>query len=146
MKRISTLILLTLLAAVLGTTAAVAGEHGEAHHNMMDLSAYLNLTADQKVTWEAAHSDFQAAAAPLHQKSREARTNLETVLRAQSDACTVGSAFLAVRAVEDQMAAAHDALKARVESVLTTDQKSKLEALHAAESAREPHMIRERSE
>jgi Spy/CpxP family protein refolding chaperone len=97
------------------------------------LVAYLNLTADQKAAWDAARKEFDTAAQPLFDKQRDADEALHTALDAKSaDACSIGTQMLAIRAIGDQIHAAHDALEAKLEAMLTADQKAKYEAFEAA--------------
>jgi Spy/CpxP family protein refolding chaperone len=97
------------------------------------LATYLNLTADQKAVWEAAHATFDATVQPVFEKQRAAQEAIGAALESKStDACSIGAQMLAIRAIGDQIKAAHDTFEAKRESVLTADQKSKFEAFEAA--------------
>jgi Spy/CpxP family protein refolding chaperone len=133
MKRIA----LTLTLVLAFATAAFAQPGpppGAPPHPAGDpLATYLNLTADQKAAWEAAHEAFEAATQPLFEKQRAAHEQLGALLESKSnDACGIGAQMIAIRAIGDQIKAAHDAFEAKRESVLTADQKVKLEAFEAA--------------
>jgi Spy/CpxP family protein refolding chaperone len=97
------------------------------------LAAYLNLTTEQKAAWEAARKEFETTAQPLFEKEREAHEALDAMLESKStDACGIGTRMLAIRTIGDQIRAAHDAFNAKRQSVLTAEQKLKLEAFEAA--------------
>jgi Spy/CpxP family protein refolding chaperone len=97
------------------------------------LATYLNLTADQKAVWEAAHEAFDATVQPLFEKQRTLQEAIGAALESKSsDACSIGAQMLAIRAIGDQIKAARDTFEAKRASVLTAEQKSKLEAFEAA--------------
>jgi len=133
MKRIALLLTLILTFATVAF-AQPAPPPGPPPRGAGDpLAAYLNLTADQKAAWEAAREAFETATQPLFEKQRAAQEALGALLEGKStDACGIGTQMLAIRAIGDQIKAAHDAFEAKRESVLTADQKSKYEAFEAA--------------
>jgi len=97
------------------------------------LAQYLSLADAQKASWEAAHKEFDAAVRPLLEQQEAAQEKVHDLLSSGStDACAIGTAMLAVRAGGDQIKALHDALDAKLESVLTAEQKAKYEAFRAA--------------
>ncbi len=97
-----------------------------------DIVAALNLSTDQKVQWDAIHSQLEASILPLVSQHRAAEDQLNSSANASSpDATEVGRAYLAMRAVDKQIRAAHDATQAKVAAILTPDQKAKFDAIHA---------------
>jgi Spy/CpxP family protein refolding chaperone len=97
------------------------------------LAQYLGLTSDQQTAWRAAHDDFRIATQPLHDQQQAAQKKVHDLLSSGStDATAIGNAMLAVRAIEDQIKAAHDAMETKLEAGLTAEQKTKYEAFEAA--------------
>jgi hypothetical protein len=139
MKRILVLTTMLLTIAIVANAdehhhmAAAAGSHA-------DLVQYLQLTADQQAIWQNAHRDFETANQPLIAKSRETGQQLESALKAQSDACTVGSLLLSHQATLDQLKTAHVALEEKLKATLTPEQKTRYDAFSAARPLRERHM------
>lgn len=92
----------------------------------------LNLSTDQKVQWDSIHQQLQASMQPLIDQHRAAEQQLNTAANASSpDAATVGQAYLAMRALDKQIKAAHESAKSQIEAILTPDQKAKFDAVHA---------------
>jgi len=101
------------------------GPHGD------ELVAALGLSADQKTQWDAIHQQLEASVSPLFHQHRAAEEQLQALVEASNpDATAVGKQFLAMRAIDKQIQAAHEATKSKIEAILTPDQKTKLEALH----------------
>jgi Spy/CpxP family protein refolding chaperone len=135
MKRIAVILALVLATATTGFTQQGPPPGGGPPRpaGPDPLVAYLNLTAEQKTAWDSARAAFETAAQPLFEKQREAQEQLGTLLDSKSaDACAIGTQMIAIRTIGDQIKAAHDALDAKFESLLTADQKSKYEAFEAA--------------
>ena len=136
MKRIAVILALTLATATAAFTQQGPPPGGGAPPRPAGpdpLVAYLNLTAEQKTAWDAARAAFETASQPLFEKQREAQEQLGTLLEGKStDACAIGTQMIAIRTIGDQIKAAHDALDAKFETLLTADQKSKYEAFEAA--------------
>ena len=133
MKRI---VILTLILMTAATVASAQMPPRE----MVDRAAhFVGLTADQQAQWDAWQKDFFTSVQPLFEQRRTAHQNVESLLNATpSDACAIGNAAIAAHAVDTQLKAAHDAFKTKMESILTPDQKTKLEAFLAAEHPPEP--------
>ena len=133
MKRI---IILTLIL-ITATTVAYAQMPPR---EMIDRAAnFVGLTADQKAQWDAWSKDFMTSVQPLFDQRRTTHQTLESLLNATpADACAIGNAAIATHSVDAQIKAAHDAFKAKMESILTPDQKTKLEAFLAAQHPPEP--------
>jgi len=112
MKRIVPLILGILLAA--SFAVAAPPPHGPAgaaafgpppHPGAPPLDEYLNLTDSQKAAAQSIEADFRAQTESLHEQ---------------------------MRALHEQLLAARKAADAKLETILTSDQKAKFEAFIAA--------------
>ena len=104
-------------------------------HNMkMESGAVaesLGLAADQKVQWDAIHQQLDTTMSTLRLQIEPAQRQLESLANASNpDATAVGRQFLALHALEVQIKAAHDAAKAKIDAILTPDQKAKLDSMH----------------
>ena len=128
MKRILVLTTITLVAAV----SIFAGQRPRREEGG-ELGHYLQLTADQRATWDSARANFEASAGPLFEKHHALMEQVETALQSKSsDACSVGSNLIAAQAVGEQIRAAKEVLQQKQASVLTPEQKTKFEAFNAA--------------
>ena len=97
------------------------------------MASYLNLTSDQKASWQAAQASFEVTVAPLQDKAQATHMQLEQLMNAKStDATAIGTLMITIRSAQDAIKAQHDALDTQLESVLTADQKAKFEAFRAA--------------
>jgi Spy/CpxP family protein refolding chaperone len=132
MKRIAIALSLALVA-----TFALAQEprkvfmHGpgmEGDH----IASALNLSTDQKVQWDAIHQQLEASMKPLFDQHQAAEQQLNAAADASNpDATAVGRAYLSLRAIGKQIKDAHLATKAKIDAILTPDQKAKFDAMHA---------------
>jgi Spy/CpxP family protein refolding chaperone len=96
-----------------------------------EIAAKLGLTTDQKVQWDSIHQQLQASVEPLLQQLHSAHEQLESLASSSNpDATAVGKAFLAARAIEKQVKAAHESAHAKLTAILTPDQKAKFDSLH----------------
>jgi Spy/CpxP family protein refolding chaperone len=96
------------------------------------LADALGLTDAQKAQWTTIRGDFATTLDPLFEKQRAADQALNALFEAKSsDACAVGTAALAARAVHEQIEAAHATLDEKLASVLTADQQTKFAAIRA---------------
>jgi Spy/CpxP family protein refolding chaperone len=131
MKRI---VLALCIAAA--ASLAVAQEPHAMKMRMMgpdpgEIAATLGLSADQKVQWDSIHQQLQASVEPLHHQLMAAHEQLESLASSSNpDATAVGKQFLAARAIEKQVKAAHEAAHAKLTAILTPDQKAKFDSLH----------------
>jgi len=101
----------------------------------------LNLSTDQKVQWDAIHQQLEASVKPLIEQHHAAEQRLNAAVDASNpDATEVGRAFLAMRAIDKQIKAAHESTKAKVSAILTPDQKAKFDAMHSEMRHGEPGM------
>ena len=92
---------------------------------------YLQLTPDQIASWKQIRADEAAALKPLVANARELRTQLADAIKA-NDQAAAGKLTLEIAAVREQIRASREASKAKLEAVLTPDQKTKFEAFQAA--------------
>ncbi len=97
------------------------------------LADYLQLSDQQVTAWQQIQKDTAATVQPLAENAKDLHKQLETALSAASpDPTAVGKLAVSLRAVEDQIRAAHEAAKAKRIGVLNADQKVKFEAFEAA--------------
>jgi Spy/CpxP family protein refolding chaperone len=106
------------------------------------LSSALNLSTDQKVQWDAIHQQLEASVKPLFERHHAAEQRLNAAVDASNpDATEVGRAFLAMRAIDKQIKAAHESTQAKVSAILTPDQKTKFDAMHSEMRHGDPGMM-----
>ena len=99
--------------------------------NPEEIASTLGLSTDQKVQWDSIHQQLQASVEPLHQQLMAAHQQLESLASSSNpDATAVGKAFLAARAIEQQVKAAHESAHSKLTAILTPDQKAKFDSLH----------------
>jgi Spy/CpxP family protein refolding chaperone len=125
------------LSVALVATLAIAQEPGRVFVHGPGLEgdgivSALNLSTDQKVQWDAIHQQLEASMKPLFDQHRAAEQQLNAAADASNpDATSVGRAYLAMRDVGKQIKAAHESAKSKIDAILTPDQKSKFDAIHA---------------
>lgn len=96
----------------------------------------LGLTAEQLTSLKSILDAHRTAADALGKQIGDAQKALGDALNAATpDATAVGTKLLAVRALEKQGAALRDQLKASITGILTADQKTKVDAILATETA-----------
>lgn len=138
MKRI-VLAVAVLLVAGLGFTIAVAQpmpRHGEMKAHIDAAASYLNLTAAQRASWDAALADIESQNGAVMTKNIAIQRQLHEALEAASpDACAIGNLAIQSHAAMGQMKTAHEALITKLSSYLTPDQKTKFDAYVAASMA-----------
>ncbi len=137
-------LLATATALALGLATAVVaqppegrgfgrrGSGGPGGHGQV--ARYLDLNEDQRQQLEGFEQEMRASVEPLMQQQRELREQRQGALEAQ-DPCALGEAELAGHALRTQTKAARGAFKANLESILTDEQKRKLELMEAARAA-----------
>ncbi len=133
MKKLVLALTLTLVA-----TLALAQEHNRHMfiHGMGDdsaaCSASLGLSAGQKVQWDAIHQQLAASVEPIASQIGPAEQQLHSLAEASNpDATAIGTQYLALRSLQQQIKAAHESAKQKIEAILTPDQKTKLESMHS---------------
>jgi Spy/CpxP family protein refolding chaperone len=99
--------------------------------NPDEIASTLGLSTDQKVQWDSIHQQLEASVGPLLHQLESAHQQLESLASASNpDATAVGKQFLAARAIEQQLKAAHEAAHSKLTAILTPDQKAKFDAMH----------------
>jgi Spy/CpxP family protein refolding chaperone len=129
MKRI--LITLTVAIALLAT-AAIAQHPRMMGERACDPLSFLGLTADQKAQWDSLHQQLRTSIEPLLDQKRAAEEQLRSLADAAApDANAIGKQVLAIKAIDQQIKAAHEATAAKVAAMLTPEQKAKFDAMRA---------------
>ena len=126
---------LTVLALTVGTgSAALAQAPPPGPPPRHDrITNALGLSDEQKAAWDAAHKSFWTTTQPLREQAKQLRTEIETMMaQGNPDPTAVGQKAIQLHGIHQQIKAAHDAMDAQVASVLTPDQKTKLDAIKAA--------------
>jgi Spy/CpxP family protein refolding chaperone len=135
MKRIAIAAALTLIA-----TLAAAQDHMRRiplekmnAENSAAIAGVLGLSADQQTQWDAIHQQLALSIMPIKEQIGPAERQLQALADAPSpDATAVGRQFLALRALQQQIRAAHDSAKGKIDALLTPDQKARFDAMHHA--------------
>jgi Spy/CpxP family protein refolding chaperone len=139
-----------IVLALCITAAASLAVAQESHMKMRmmgpdpgEIASTLGLSADQKTQWDSIHQQLQATVEPMHQQLMAAHEQLESLASASNpDATAVGKQFLAARAIEQQVKAAHESAHQKLTALLTPDQKAKFDSMHQdmAHGPMEMHM------
>ena len=97
------------------------------------IAAALGLTDEQKAVWDAAFSTMRATAQPLHAQAKAIRVEIDALFaQGNPDPALLGQKMIAMHAVREQLHQARAAMESTTTSVLTDEQKLKLDALKAA--------------
>ncbi len=141
MKRILTYSLcaaLVLLGAAFAVHAQGHGPHGkmgghmagmEGHHEEMMAKA-LDLTADQTAAAKKLHAELLVKAQPLMTQHHQQMDEIKTLLDGASpDATEIGQKMITAHATGQQLKALHEDFMTRFSTLLTADQKTKLEQM-----------------
>ena len=101
------------------------------------MAAALGLTDQQKAVWASAFSTMRATAQPLHAQAKAIRAEIDALFaQGNPDPALLGQKMIAMHAVREQLHQARATMESTTTSVLTDEQKLKLDALKAA---RPPH-------
>ena len=101
------------------------------------MAAALGLTDQQKAVWDTAFSTMRATAQPLHAQAKAIKVEIDALFaQGNPDPALLGQKMIAMHAVREQLQQARAAMESTTTSVLTDEQKLKLDALKAA---RPPH-------
>ena len=136
MKRTIIAVVAVLIAVAGVHIAAVAQPHG--YHDEMKAhidaaASYLNLTAAQRASWDAALGEVESQNTALVAKNQAVNKQLHDALSAASpDACAIGNLAIQQRASMDALKTAHESIIGKLGSYLTPDQKTKFDAYVAA--------------
>jgi len=97
------------------------------------LKTYLNLTDAQVTSLQAIRTQQRTALSNTHQQLQQKQQSLNSLLSGGStDPNAVGQLVLDIQALRKQVSTANSSLQAQAVSVLTADQKTKLNALQDA--------------
>jgi protein CpxP len=103
------------------------------------MAEQLGLTDDQKTQMEALRTKQRETLQPLMESARMAHDAFEAALETDSpDATAVGQAAIAMKAAEKKVHAAHEAAFEEMKSILTPEQRQKLEEAHQQHGPRGP--------
>jgi len=121
------------LALAVPAVAQVAAGRERRHAQSEALAQYLGLSEEQQASWRTLREQHRREMQPLMEEGRELRRRLrETLDSGQADPAAVGAATLAVEAHRKKVRTAREALDQRLQSLLSAEQKEKLEAFKAA--------------
>jgi Spy/CpxP family protein refolding chaperone len=101
------------------------------------IAAALGLTDQQKAVWTSAFSTMRATAEPLRAQAKAIKVEIDALFaQGNPDPALLGQKMIAMHAVQEQLHQARATMESTTTSVLTDEQKLKLDALKAA---RPPH-------
>lgn len=115
------------------------GRHGPdgRRFGMMRMAHALDLTEEQQASLKQMIDEQRKAVEPLVQQKRDLRRQIREQLDSEAaDATTIGQLTIQSHNLGKQLRAAHEGMKERFESVLTPEQKAKLEQLKAERGKR----------
>ena len=96
------------------------------------LNEFLNLTPAQETQIDALHDSMRTTIDPLFEAKRAEDEKLHSLIEsANPDATAIGKQVLAIRAIDQQIRAAHEAMEQKGAALLTADQKVKFDAFNA---------------
>ncbi len=135
--RIRYAFVVTAVAMLLTVTIAEAQRHASAGPppggGEAALARYLQLTADQIASWQQIHKDTAAAIEPLAANARGLREQLEAALNGASpNPAAVGNLAISLHSARNEMKSLREESRGKRLAVLSTEQKTKLEAFEAA--------------
>jgi Spy/CpxP family protein refolding chaperone len=128
-----------MTVAVVATAGGQAMAEGTPHGGPppQRIGAALGLTDQQKAVWASAFSTMRATTQPLHAQAKAIRTEIDALFaQGNPDPALLGQKMIAMHAVREQLHQARATMESTTTSVLTDEQKVKLDALKAA---RPPH-------
>jgi Spy/CpxP family protein refolding chaperone len=144
MKRILTYSLCAALV-LLGAAFAVHAQGHGFHHGKMGghmegmqgheefMAKALDLTADQTAAAKKLHAELLAKAQPLMTQHHQQMDEIKTLLDGASpDATEIGQKMITAHATGQQLKTLHEDFMTRFSTLLTADQKTKLEQMKQA--------------
>lgn len=132
MKRITLFIALITLAATIAIAQQPRRMGPGGPPPPPRLNEFLNLTPSQETQIDALHDSMRTTLDPLFEQKRAEDEKLHSMIEsANPDATAIGKQVLAIRAIDQQIKAAHDAMDQKISALLTADQRVKFEALIA---------------
>jgi Spy/CpxP family protein refolding chaperone len=133
--------LVAMPAMAQDTTTPVQAPHAN-HQAMMlsKLTTKLSLTEEQQTAAKALYADLQAKMAPIHTASKALRTQLHAAFQAATpDAATVGNVVIQQHENRTQMKAVMSDFHTKFQALLTPDQLSTFNAMHAKRASFRGH-------
>jgi Spy/CpxP family protein refolding chaperone len=132
MRRLWITMMTAAVVATAGGAAMAQGPPpGEPHGQR--IAAALGLTDQQKAVWDTAFSTMRATAQPLHAQAKAIRVEIDALFaQGNPDPALLGQKMIAMHAVREQLRQARATMESTTTSVLTDEQKLKLDALKAA--------------
>jgi len=123
-----------MTAAVVATAGSAAIAQGPPSGGPPPrMAAALDFTDQQKAVWASAFSTMRATAQPLHAQEKAIRAEIDALFaQGNPDPALLGQKMIAMHAVRDELQQARAAMESTTTSVLTDEQKLKLDALKAA--------------
>lgn len=104
------------------------GPGGPGELGLGRLADELSLSDDQKAQLAELRKKQRGTIQPLMETAREAHETFRAALQSETpDATAVGEAAIAMKAAEKKVRAAHDAAFKEMESILTAEQREKLD-------------------
>jgi len=123
----------TLLCAAVASAQPARGMRPMRAGRAAALAEYLQLTPDQITAAKQLHGDEAAADKAVFQNARDLHKQLRDAINAASpDAEAIGKLTLALHSAREQVRTSREATKAKFAALLTPEQKTKFDAMHAA--------------
>jgi len=137
---LNTAVGITVAALLIGAPGVVAQplgpeEGGPGGGRFRGPGRFLELTEDQQAVARQIFEQRRPEMRALHEQMRENRTLLRDALESGADAASVGELVIDGHALKEQGRAMREESKEAFESLLTPEQKRKLELLEAARAA-----------
>ena len=97
------------------------------------LVAALGLTDEQQAAWDSARRSMESQMGPVREQSHALRREIGALLEQPgADPTVIGQKVIALHELEKQLGAARRELDSTLESLLTPEQKAKLQSLRAS--------------
>ena len=130
MKHIITILSVTTLLTGLGGAAALADPPGDPAQHLDHLAQALGLSEQQKASARKIHDEVAPRAKPLHEQARRQHQEIEALLDSGNpDPADVGRRVIAVWTTHKQLRALHEQTLNRIRTLLTADQKARLDRM-----------------
>jgi Spy/CpxP family protein refolding chaperone len=105
---------------------------GGGGRRMEMLMQRLNLTAEQKTSWDAIEAASRTANQPLMDQRRTLHDKMDAMLDASNpDVAALGTLMVQAHAIDKQLKASREAVNAKLSGLLTADQKTQFERFMA---------------
>ena len=132
MRRLWITMMTAAVVATAGSAAMAQGPPPGGPHQQR-IAAALGLTDEQKAVWDTASSTMQATAQPLHAQAKAIKVEIDALFaQGNPDPALLGQKMIAMHSVREQLHQARATMESTRTSVLTDEQKLKLDAIKAA--------------